>query len=95
MTKKSEKENDRIQISAFWLSERQSPYAYNFLKKNALTHRGEQISLIRSAITTGLVLNNLFPELSSFINGLNERLTAADLNRFFNDEFNKDKLNNE
>ncbi len=33
MTKKSEKENDRIQISAFWLSERQSPYAYNFLKK--------------------------------------------------------------
>ena len=35
MTKKSEKENDRIQISAFWLSERQSPYAYNFLKKNA------------------------------------------------------------
>lgn len=95
MTKKSEKENDRIQISAFWLSERQSPYAYNFLKKNALTHRGEQISLIRSAITTGLVLNNLFPELSSFINGLNERLTSADLNRFFNDEFKKNELNNE
>ena len=95
MTKKTEKENDRIQISAFWLSERQSPYAYNFLKKSDLTHRGEQLSIIRSAITTGLVLNNLFPELSSFINGLNERLTAADLNRFFNDEFNKDKLNNE
>lgn len=95
MTKKSEKENDRIQISAFWLSERQSPYAYNFLKKNALTHRGEQISLIRSAITTGLVLNNLFPELSSFINGLNERLTAADLNRFFSDEFKKNEFNTE
>ncbi|SUI39821.1 ParR [Salmonella enterica subsp. enterica] len=95
MTKKSEKENDRIQISAFWLSERQSPYAYNFLKKNDLTHRGEQLSIIRSAITTGLVLNNLFPELSSFINGLNERLTAADLNRFFNDEFKKSDLSNE
>lgn len=95
MAKKSEKENDRIQISAFWLSERQSPYAYNFLKKNDLTHRGEQLSLIRSAITTGLVLNNLFPELSSFINGLNERLTAADLNRFFNDEFKKNDLSNE
>ncbi|ENR9964169.1 hypothetical protein ACEXTD_003159 [Salmonella enterica] len=95
MTKKSEKENDRIQISAFWLSERQSPYAYNFLKKNDLTHRGEQLSIIRSAITTGLVLNNLFPELSSFINGLNERLTAADLNRFFNDGFKKNDLSNE
>ena len=95
MTKKTEKENDRIQISAFWLSERQSPYAYNFLKKSDLTHRGEQLSIIRSAITTGLVLNNLFPELSSFINGLNERLTAADLNRFFNDEFKKSDLSNE
>lgn len=95
MTKKSEKENDRIQISAFWLSERQSPYAFNFLKKNASTHRGEQISLIRSAITTGLVLNNLFPDLSSFINGLNERLTSADLNRFFNEEFKKNEFDNE
>ena len=36
MTKKSEKENDRIQISAFWLSERQSPYAYHLWKTQNL-----------------------------------------------------------
>lgn len=95
MTKKSEKENDRIQIRAFWISERHSPYAYNFFKKNDLAHRGDQLSLIRSALTTGLVLNNLFPELSSFINGLNERLTAADLNRFFNGELKQRDISNE
>ncbi|WP_234943069.1 hypothetical protein [Enterobacter hormaechei] len=32
-----------------------------------------------------MVLNNLFPDLANFINGLNERLTLADLNRFLND----------
>lgn len=30
-------------------------------------------------------MNNLFPDLANFINGLNERLTLADLNRFLND----------
>ncbi|EJW6573421.1 hypothetical protein ACLCCZ_004908, partial [Salmonella enterica] len=49
------------------------------------SHRGDQLDLIRSAISTGLVLNNLFPDLANFINGLNERLTLADLNRFLND----------
>ncbi|MGV7963806.1 hypothetical protein QPK13_22905 [Photorhabdus tasmaniensis] len=96
MTNKAEKENDRIQIRSFWISERQVPYVFNFLKKNDSSHRGDQVSLIRSAICTGLVLNNLFPDLSSFINGLNERLTIEDLNRFFNgDVKNKQKPDNE
>lgn len=78
-------DNDRIQIRSFWISERKAPYVYSFLKKTELSHRGDQLDLIRSAISTGLVLNNLFPDLANFINGLNERLTLADLNRFLND----------
>lgn len=78
-------DNDRIQIRSFWISERKAPYVYSFLKKTELCHRGDQLDLIRSAISTGLVLNNLFPDLANFINGLNERLTLADLNRFLND----------
>jgi len=83
-------DNDRIQIRSFWISERKAPYVYNFLKKTETSHRGDQLDLIRSAICTGLVLNNLFPDLASFINGLNERLTLADLNRFLNDGNTKD-----
>lgn len=83
-------DNDRIQIRSFWISERKAPYVYNFLKKTEISHRGDQLDLIRSAICTGLVLNNLFPDLASFINGLNERLTLADLNRFLNDGNNFD-----
>ena len=78
-------DNDRIQIRSFWISERKAPYVYSLLKKTELFHRGDQLDLIRSAISTGLVLNNLFPDLANFINGLNERLTLADLNRFLND----------
>ncbi len=57
-------DNDRIQIRSFWISERKAPYVYSFLKKTELSHRGDQLDLIRSAISTGLVLNNLFPRLA-------------------------------
>lgn len=77
-------ENDRIQIRSFWISEKKTPYIYNYLKKNEISHKGDQLDIIRAAISTGIVLNNLFPELANFISGLNERLTLGDLNRFLN-----------
>ncbi|EDC9780230.1 hypothetical protein BM468_23735 [Salmonella enterica subsp. enterica serovar Kentucky] len=46
-------DNDRIQIRSFWISERKAPYVYSFLKKTELSHRGDQLDLIRSAIREG------------------------------------------
>ncbi|EEA0401234.1 hypothetical protein VB63_23035 [Salmonella enterica subsp. enterica serovar Newport] len=40
-------DNDRIQIRSFWISERKAPYVYSFLKKTELSHRGDQLDLIR------------------------------------------------
>ncbi|PWU32210.1 hypothetical protein C7R95_25245, partial [Enterobacter hormaechei] len=71
----NKEDNDRIQIRYFWISDRKATYVYSFLKKTELCHRGDKLDLIRSAISTGEVLNNLFPDLANVINGVNERLT--------------------
>lgn len=79
---KNDKETGRIQIRSFWISEKQTPFVYKHLKKNNSSTRGDQITLIRDAISTGLALNNLVPGLGSFINALGDRLTLDDVKKY-------------
>ena len=69
------KQSERIQIRAFWISNKQTPYVYKYIKNKSFTNKGDMVFEIRDAITTGVVLNNFVPGLANFIGSLGDRLT--------------------
>jgi len=82
--KNTDKESDRIQIRAFWLSNKQTPYVYKYFKNKRFANKGDMVYEIRESITTGIVLNNLVPGLANFIGSLGDKLTLEKVISFIN-----------
>lgn len=82
--KNSDKESDRIQIRAFWLSNRQTPFVYKYFKNKRFANKGDMVYEIRESITTGIVLNNLVPGLANFIGSLGDKLNLEKIISFIN-----------
>ncbi|MBL5885675.1 hypothetical protein I7V28_19420 [Lelliottia amnigena] len=82
--KNIDKQSDRIQIRAFWLSKKQTPYVYKYFKNKRFTNKGDMVFEIRDSITTGIVLNNFVPGLANFIGSLGDRLTLEKVISFIN-----------
>lgn len=79
---KAERENERIQIRAFWISNKQTPLVYKYFKNKSFANKGDMVFEIRDALATGVMLNNLVPGLASFIGSLGDKLTLEKVMSF-------------
>lgn len=79
---KAERENERIQIRAFWISNKQTPLVYKYFKNKSFANKGDMVFEIRDALATGVMMNNLVPGLASFIGSLGDKLTLEKVMSF-------------
>lgn len=88
MLHEDEKSNDdkidRTQVHAFWVSEKQSQFAYNYLTGLSKLQRGEKVDVIRDALITGLLIHHIEPRMINLVKAYQQDLTLAHIVDFIN-----------
>jgi len=68
---------ERTQVHAFWVSEKQSQFAYNYLTGLSKLQRGDKVDILRDALITGLLIHHVEPRMINLVKAYQEDLTLA------------------
>ena len=68
---------ERTQVHAFWVSEKQSQFAYNYLSGLSKLQRGDKVDILRDELITGLLIHHVEPRMINLVKAYQEDLTLA------------------